>query len=97
MPNRFRITLAIIAVASVVSSVAFADQLVNGYTRHNGTVVSPYERSTPDNSYNNNYGVRGNTNPYTGQQGTASPTFNDRTPTYNQNTYGNPGYVTRPR
>jgi hypothetical protein len=88
---------AILAIASalVIALISLAASFagsVNGYTRKDGTYVAPYERSAPDNSYNNNWSVRGNTNPYTGEEGTKSPTFNDRTPQYNTKTYGNPGY-----
>lgn len=81
-----------LAVLSSVST-AWADEYVNGYYRQDGTYVQPYVRSSPDNSYNNNWSVRGNTNPYTDQQGTKAPTFNDRTPGYNTKTYGDPGYI----
>ncbi|ACH38764.1 hypothetical protein Gbem_1748 [Citrifermentans bemidjiense Bem] len=77
----------------LVATSAFADQYVNGYTRKDGTYVNGYTRSSPDSSYNNNYNVRGNTNPYTGSEGTASPTYNDRSPSYNTRTYGDPGYT----
>jgi hypothetical protein len=49
---------------------AMADTYVRGYTLPNGTYVAPHHRSSPDNSYNNNWSVQGNVNPYTGQQGT---------------------------
>ncbi len=77
----------------LISTIAFArDQYVHGYSRKDGIYVAPYTRSAPDNSYNNNYSTKGNYNPYTGQSGTNSRTWNDRTPEYNQKTYGNPGY-----
>ena len=55
-----RKTLAIITLALSVLSAgsAFADQYVRGYTRDNGTYVSPYIRSTPDGNPYNNYGGR---------------------------------------
>lgn len=74
------------------SQAVFADQWVNGYTRKDGTQVGGYYRSSPDSSYNNNWSVQGNQNPYTGSYGTNSPTWNDKTPSYNENTYGYPGY-----
>lgn len=80
----------------LVAGSCFADEYVSGYTRSNGTYVNGYTRASPDNSYNNNYNVRGNTNPYTGNQGTLSPTYNDRSPAYNTRTYGDPGLVTPP-
>lgn len=79
----------------VLFQSAFADQWVNGYTRKDGTQVDGYHRSSPDSSYNNNWSVQGNQNPYTGSYGTSSPTWNDRTPSYNEKTYGSPGYNNR--
>jgi hypothetical protein len=76
------------------AGLASADQYVHGYTRQNGTYVQPYMRSSPDSSYNNNYSVSPNVNPYTGQQGTRSPTYNDRSPSSNQPAYGTPNYGT---
>jgi hypothetical protein len=77
-----RVATLLIAGLLLLGTISFAraDQFVNGYTRQNGTVVQPYVRSTPDNSYNNNWSVSPNVNPYTGVQGTHQPTFNDRAP-----------------
>jgi len=88
-----KVVLTLTALLLVATSALAADY-VNGYTKSNGTYVNGYTRSTPDSSYNNNYEVKGNTNPYTGRAGTASPTYNDRTPSYNTKTYGNPGTST---
>lgn len=81
-----------LAFVFILTSAApvLADEHVNGYTRSDGTYVAPYERSSPDNSYNNNWGVQGNTNPYTGREGTAPRTENDRSPAYNEQHYGSP-------
>lgn len=68
--------LALIVFASAVS----ADQSVRGYYRNDGTYVQPHYRSSPDRSYNNNWSVSPNVNPYTGEQGTRQPTYNDRSP-----------------
>ena len=46
---------------------------VRGYTRKDGTYVAPYHRTSPDYRLDNNYGSRGNMNPYTGQMGTIDP------------------------
>src|SRR5262249_42349623 len=70
---------------------AFAQVSVDGYTRRDGTYVQPHHRSNPDSSYNNNWSVSPNTNPYTGQMGTRQPTYNDRPPAATDNygpTYG---------
>lgn len=76
---------------------ASAQVSVNGYYNSQGTYVAPHTRSAPNNSYNDNWSVRGNSNPYSGSYGTHSPTVNDRTPGYNQNHYGSPLYSTAPR
>jgi hypothetical protein len=43
---------------------------VQGYEKKDGTYVEPYHRTTPDKTPNNNYGTKGNVNPYTGKEGT---------------------------
>lgn len=53
---------------------------VRGYTKKNGTYVAPHYRSHPDKSYNNNWSVKGNVNPYTGKPGTKNPTPDDKPP-----------------
>jgi len=50
-------------------------QGVQGYTNHNGGYVQPYERTTPNNTQTDNYGTRGNVNPYTGAYGTRTPRY----------------------
>jgi hypothetical protein len=73
---------ALILVA--ISASANADEYVRGHYRSNGTYVAPYYRSSRDSSYNNNYSVRPNVNPYTGRQGSLAQTWNDRAPSYPQ-------------
>lgn len=89
-------------IVALVSAFAFlplvpapadaGDVYVHGYTRSDGTYVRPHYRSSPDNSYNNNWSVQGNRNPHTGAYGTRSRTTNDHTPTYNRQHYGSPLY-----
>ena len=43
---------------------------VSGYTRNNGTYVAPHQQTNPNTTQRDNYGTRGNVNPYTGQVGT---------------------------
>lgn len=81
------IGLALLVVVGAVS----ADQSVNGYYRKDGTYVQPHYRSSPDSSYNNNWSVSPNTNPYTGEQGTRRPTYNDQPPGNNWGTGYNNG------
>lgn len=43
---------------------------VSGYTKKNGTYVAPYEKSHNNSTQLDNYGTKGNVNPYTGKDGT---------------------------
>jgi opacity protein-like surface antigen len=71
--------LFLVAIASFTTT-ALADTYVQGYVRKDGTYVQPHYRSSPDSSYNNNWSVQPNVNPYTGEVGTKSPTWNDQPP-----------------
>jgi NAD/NADP transhydrogenase beta subunit len=54
--NRQRqITLIVLALAVAIGSTAFAGN-VKGYTKKNGTYVTPHKRTAPDKSKANNYG-----------------------------------------
>lgn len=46
---------------------------VRPYTKKDGTYVTPHHRTAPDKSKDNNWGTKGNTNPYTGKPGTKQP------------------------
>lgn len=50
---------------------------VDGYQRRDGTYVAPYERTQANDTLNDNYGTRGNNNPWTGKTGNG-PTDYDR-------------------
>lgn len=79
----------IFAAFLVASSSAMADHYVNGYYRSNGTYVQPHMQSDPNQYRYDNYSSQGNTNPYTGQQGTQTNEYSNP-PTYNKT---NPAYV----
>lgn len=66
-------TLLALSTASIA-----ADTYTHGYTRQDGTYVQPHYSTAPNSSRLDNYSTQGNTNPYTGQQGTQS-----REPAYN--------------
>lgn len=88
------ITLTLIlALAGIVT----AGEYVSPYLRSDGTLVQGHYRSSADDSHNNNYSTRGNTNPYTGERGTQAPTWNDRSPDYNERTSGYPGTINAPK
>ena len=95
---RFQIFLLIILVNAVVlvnvpfgndvtaqefyKAQSSSDVYVRGYTRKNGTYVKPHYRSRPNSSIRDNWSTKGNTNPYTGRQGT-------RNLNQNRGTFGN--------
>lgn len=79
--------LVVVACFAMNLATAQADTYVRGYHRSDGTYVRPHYRSSPDGSYNNNWSVYPNVNPYTGRQGTRPPTWNDRSPYNNRNHY----------
>ncbi len=45
---------------------------VGGYTRKDGTYVSPYKRTKANSTDDDNYSTKGNYNPWTGKTGTKS-------------------------
>jgi len=47
----------------------------SGYTKSNGTYVAPYVATNPNNTQRDNFGTRGNYNPYTGMTGTRTPRY----------------------
>lgn len=48
---------------------------VQGHTNSNGSYTQPHYQSNPNSTQLDNYGTRGNTNPFTGQTGTRSPRY----------------------
>jgi len=61
---------------------SFADEYVHGYTRRDGTQVDGYHRSSPNGTVTDNYSYKGNTNPYTGSQGTDTYRSSPSSPYY---------------
>jgi hypothetical protein len=77
-----KIAFAIVAFAAMSVTASAQDygygsnpngHQVQGYERSNGTYVQPHYQSNPNGSTHDNYGTRGNVNPYTGQAGTRNP------------------------
>ena len=83
--------LVSLALLLVATSVVFADQYIQGYTRKDGTYVQPHMRSSPDGNPQNNYSYPGNINPYTGQRATGNPdTYMQQYQQQQNNPYRNP-------
>lgn len=73
---------------SMLTATAFArDTYVNGYVRKDGTYVQPHYRSNANSNPYDNYSTKGNTNPYTGSQGTK--TYDNYNQYQNNNQYSN--------
>lgn len=68
---------------------AMAQTYVKPHVRKDGTYVEGHVRSAPNNTQLDNYGTRGNVNPYTGQQGTQQPNYFPQ-PTYQAPSYQQP-------
>lgn len=66
-----KLIFALLALS--LSTSAFADTYVRGHTTKNGTYVQPHYRSDANGSKLDNYSTKGNSNPYTGQQGGLDP------------------------
>ncbi len=75
--------IAFVLVLLFLASTAYAGW-VNGYTRRDGTVVQGYNRSDSNSTVTDNYSFKGNTNPYTGEEGH----------NYNRNSPSSPYYGT---
>jgi hypothetical protein len=68
------IVLAAIGFAICTHPVSAQNRThVDGFTRKDGTYVEPHYRTNPDNNLNNNWSTKGNTNPYTGEDGKVDP------------------------
>lgn len=84
-----RISLIIAVVAlSLASGSAYAQYYggygtgsnpnshsTRGYTTRSGAYVAPHQSTNPNSTQRDNYGTRGNYNPYTGRTGTRTPNY----------------------
>ncbi|QKM64645.1 hypothetical protein DCO17_04985 [Polynucleobacter tropicus] len=66
----------------IAFGTAFADTYVNGYYKKDGTYVNGYTRSSPDSTNWNNYSTQGNSNPYTGGEGTRARDYSSEAQSY---------------
>ena len=67
-------------LAVLCATDAAAQTYRRDYIRRDGAYVPPSWSSSPDRSYNNNWSVRPNVNPYTGESGRRLPSWDDRPP-----------------
>ena len=65
----------LLLIAALTFSVnTFAAKSVRGYTKRDGTYVSPSHRTASNKTQKDNYSSKGNHNPYSGKKGTKQPT-----------------------
>ena len=72
-------TIIFIAACAVVTGAA-AQTYVKPHVRKDGTYVEGHVRSAPNKTDLDNYGTKGNFNPYTGQAGTQEPNYGQPAP-----------------
>lgn len=58
-------------------ALSFSATYVNGYTKKDGTYVSGYYRTSANNTTDDNYSTSGNTNLFTGENGTKKDTYDE--------------------
>jgi hypothetical protein len=60
-----------LALAAMLAFGAQAQQTthVQGHVKSDGTYVQPHTRTTPNSTTSDNFGTKGNYNPYTGKAG----------------------------
>jgi hypothetical protein len=77
--STFCLDMAAWAGRRTSSSSSSGEVSVRGYYKSNGTYVAPYTRTSPNGTKNDNWSTVGNTNPYTGRQGTQQGDYTNPT------------------
>ena len=63
----------IVAALAATAAAAAGSHSKKGYIKKDGTYVAPSHATNPNKSKADNYSSKGNTNPYTGKEGTRDP------------------------
>jgi hypothetical protein len=90
--------ITVFAILALSALSVSAQTYVNPYVKKDGTYVEGHYKSSPNSTKMDNYSTQGNSNPFTGQQGTVDPYKTPSTSTYGQQTCGvnsNGNYVCR--
>lgn len=64
------LSLVLLCVACTGALAKGGSHSVKGHVTKNGTYVAPHRATNPDSTKTNNWSQKGNTNPYTGKEGT---------------------------
>lgn len=73
-----KLILLSIAFFIALSSFAQKTTTVKGYTKSNGTYVTPYTRTSPNSTNHDNWSTKGNTNPITYSTGYKAPDYSNQ-------------------
>lgn len=65
--------LILLTIWSTFAGAALAQVYVKPHVTRDGTYVEGHQRSAPNSTKLDNYSTQGNSNPWTGQQGTVNP------------------------
>lgn len=74
------IILALTLFATITAT--FAQTYVQGHYRKDGTYVQGHYRSSTNSTNHDNYGTRGNSNPYTGTSGSVARDYSTEASSY---------------
>ena len=79
-----------ILLFAALATGAWSQTYVKPHVRKDGTYVEGHHRTSPNRTVDDNYGTRGNYNPYTGQSGTEPRSYERpySAPTYTAPSYG---------
>lgn len=73
-PTKVKNLVAALALLlAAVATHAAGSHARKGHFKKDGTYVAPSHATNPNKSKRDNYGSKGNTNPYTGKEGTKDP------------------------
>jgi hypothetical protein len=65
-----KILFLLVLASLIIPEVMAREVPVRGGYRSDGTYVQPHYRTSPNSTQSDNWGTKGNTNPYTGAPGT---------------------------
>lgn len=92
MKNLIALTFALTIFVNAIFAQNPNHVYVNGYTKSNGTYVQGHYRTAPNSTINDNFSTYPNVNPYTGKQGTITPTYNYAPDNYRSKSNSNSNY-----
>jgi hypothetical protein len=84
MKQRKLLTVFLAFMLLSCSASVFAQEYIQGYTKSDGTYVSPHYQSQPNSTNWDNYSTQGNTDPYTGNRGSRARDYSNDANNYGE-------------